>query len=102
MTDSNVPKGKGFSEEAVVRIPLNEIYSFPEHPFGVRNDEYMRETVESIRNYGVLVPVIVRPRKNGGYEMISGDIAANMLRNWQTSRRSRPWFGILIMMLPPL
>ena len=72
MTDSNVPKGKGFSEEAVVRIPLNEIYSFPEHPFGVRNDEYMRETVESIRNYGVLVPVIVRPRKNGGYEMISG------------------------------
>lgn len=72
MTDNEMPKRDGFSEEAVVRIPLEEIHSFPDHPFGVRDDEYMRETVESIRNYGVLVPVIVRPRENGGYEMISG------------------------------
>lgn len=72
MKENGLLKRDPFSEEAVVRIPLKEIHSFPDHPFGVRDDEYMRETVESIRNYGVLVPVIVRPRENGGYEMISG------------------------------
>ncbi len=72
MKENDLPKMDFFSEEAVVRIPLDEIHSFPDHPFGVRYDEYMWETVESIRNFGVLVPVIVRPRENGGYEMISG------------------------------
>lgn len=58
--------------EKIREIPLNELYPFEGHPFQVRDDEAMRETVESIRQYGVLVPAIVRPRAEGGYEMIAG------------------------------
>ena len=56
----------------IVRLPLKELHSFPDHPFKIRDDEAMSETVESIRNYGILVPAIVRPRDDGGYEIISG------------------------------
>ena len=58
--------------EKVMDIPLAELYPFPDHPFQVRDDDSMRETVESIKEYGVLVPAIVRPRTEGGYELISG------------------------------
>ena len=58
--------------EAVIEIPLTDLYSFKNHPFKVQDDERMLETAESIRNYGVLVPGIVRPRPEGGYEIISG------------------------------
>ena len=51
---------------------LKYIHPFPDHPFEVKDDEYMRETLESVKEYGVLSPVIVRPREEGGYEMISG------------------------------
>ena len=57
--------------EAVVDIPLDEISDFPDHPFKVRMDEAMMEMANSIRQYGVLVPGMVRP-KEGGYEMVSG------------------------------
>ena len=53
-------------------IPLGELHPFPDHPFGVRDDEAMEQTVESIKEYGVLVPAIARPRENGGYEIIAG------------------------------
>ena len=52
-------------------LSLIHIY-FPNHPFKVRDDEAMQETTESIRQYGVLVPAIVRPREDGGYEIIAG------------------------------
>ena len=58
--------------EEIIHLPLNSLHPFPAHPFQVRDDEAMRETVESIKEYGVLVPIIVRPREEGGYEIISG------------------------------
>ncbi|MEA5143316.1 MAG: ParB/RepB/Spo0J family partition protein [Oscillibacter sp.] len=56
----------------VTDMPLSELHPFPDHPFQVRDDDAMKETVESIKEYGVLVPAIVRPRADGGYELISG------------------------------
>lgn len=58
--------------EKVMDMPLSELHPFPDHPFQVRDDDSMKETVESIKEYGVLVPAIVRPRADGDYEMISG------------------------------
>lgn len=58
--------------ETIKDIPLGELHPFPDHPFGVRDDDAMQETVESIREYGVLVPAIARPLEDGGYELIAG------------------------------
>ena len=58
--------------EEIKEILLGELHPFPDHPFGVRDDEAMTQTVESIKEYGVLVPAIARPREDGGYEIISG------------------------------
>ena len=58
--------------EKVVRIPLTELHPFPNHPFHVRDDEAMQNTVDSIKEYGVLTPGIVRPREDGGYEIVTG------------------------------
>ena len=60
------------SRETVVDIPLEEISDFPDHPFKVRMDEAMMEMADSIRRYGVLVPGMVRPKPEGGYEMVAG------------------------------
>ena len=59
-------------EDKITLLPLSKLYDFPNHPFKVRDDEAMQETAESIRQYGVLVPAIVRPREDGGYEIIAG------------------------------
>lgn len=59
-------------KEVVQEIDLLELHPFKKHPFQVRVDEEMMKTVESIVEYGVLTPAIVRPRKQGGYEIISG------------------------------
>ena len=59
-------------EDKITLLPLSELHDFPNHPFKVRDDEAMQETTESIRQYGVLVPAIVRPREDGGYEIIAG------------------------------
>ncbi len=59
-------------EDRITLLPLSELHDFPDHPFKVRDDEAMQETTESIRQYGVLVPAIVRPREDGGYEIIAG------------------------------
>lgn len=58
--------------EEIKEILLGELHPFPDHPFGVRDDEAMEQTVESIKEYGVLVPAIARPREDGGYEIIAG------------------------------
>ena len=58
--------------EKVIQIPLADLHPFKNHPFKVQDDEKMQDTAESIREYGVLVPAIVRPREEGGYEIISG------------------------------
>ena len=56
----------------IVNIPLSQLHDFPNHPFKVRDDEKMEETVESVKAYGVLVPAIVRQRPDGEYEIVSG------------------------------
>ena len=58
--------------EKIVEIPLTELFPFEGHPFSVRDDEAMKETVESVKEVGVVVPAIARPREGGGYELISG------------------------------
>jgi ParB family chromosome partitioning protein len=58
--------------EHVIMLPLESIHPFKNHPFRIVDDEEMQKTAESIREYGVLVPAIVRPLENGEYEMISG------------------------------
>lgn len=60
------------SREKVVEIPLSELHPFKDHPFKVKDDEAMIETADSIRQYGVLVPAIVRPDAGGGYELVAG------------------------------
>lgn len=56
----------------MVRLPLTDLHPFPDHPFQVRDDEEMRETIQSVKEYGVIVPAIVRPREEGGYEIVAG------------------------------
>lgn len=58
--------------EGIIDVPLSELYPFRDHPFKVKDDDKMQETAESIREYGVLVPALARPRAGGGYELISG------------------------------
>lgn len=59
-------------EEKIQEIPIVELYEFPGHPFQVQEDEAMQELAESIKEYGVLLPGIVRRRSEGGYEILSG------------------------------
>ena len=58
--------------EQVQQIPIGELFPFKNHPFRVLDDESMQRTVESVEQYGVLSPLIARPRPEGGYEIISG------------------------------
>ena len=58
--------------EQVQQIPIGELFPFKNHPFKVLEDESMQRTVESVEQYGVLSPLIARPRPEGGYEIISG------------------------------
>lgn len=60
------------SRQRVVELPLSELHPFRNHPFKVADDEKMQDTAQSIREHGVLVPAIVRPRKEGGYEIVAG------------------------------
>ena len=60
------------NQEYVKEISIYEITNFPDHPFKVKMDDKMLETIESVRDHGVLVPALVREKTTGGYEMISG------------------------------
>ena len=64
--------GVGKNEEQPVKIAVTELHEFRNHPYYVIDDEDMHELVESIEKEGVLIPLIARPMKNGGYELISG------------------------------
>ena len=59
--------------EQVQQIPIGELFPFKNHPFKVLDDEAMQRTVESVAQYGVLAPLLARPRPEGGYEIISGN-----------------------------
>ena len=58
--------------EQIQQIPITELHPFKNHPFKVLDDEAMQRTVESVAQFGVLAPLVVRPREEGGYEIISG------------------------------
>lgn len=65
----------GTSEEiaaGISEVSLGSLYSFPNHPFQVKDDKKMEDLPESIKQYGVLVPGIVRMRESGGYELVAG------------------------------
>ena len=68
-TEENRQEGQ---REQVQQIPIGELFPFKNHPFKVLDDESMQRTVESVEQYGVLSPLIARPRPEGGYEIISG------------------------------
>lgn len=59
-------------QEQIQRLALSELHPFKDHPFRVLDDDRMMETVESVKEYGVLVPIIARPLADGGYEIVSG------------------------------
>ena len=63
---------QGEQREQVQQIPIGELFPFKNHPFKVLDDDSMSDTVESVKQYGVLAPLIARPRPEGGYEIISG------------------------------
>ena len=58
--------------EKIQIFPLTELHPFRNHPFQVRDDDEMDKMVDSIKEYGVMTPAIVRPRKDGGYEIVAG------------------------------
>lgn len=60
------------NREKIIELPLTELFPFKDHPFKVIDNESMLETAESIKQYGVLVPAIARPRDDGGYELVAG------------------------------
>lgn len=59
-------------QEKIVDIPLSELHPFKNHPFKIKDDDALLETAKSIKQHGILVPAIERPREEGGYELISG------------------------------
>ena len=61
-----------FSIERAIPIPINKLFDFPNHPFRVQNDEEMQKMVETIKENGILQPLIVRQKEDGNYEIISG------------------------------
>ena len=72
MSKSNSPPKQDQPDEQIVRIPLTELHSFPDHPYGIREDQAMQDIVDSVKVNGVVVPAIVRPRPEGGYEIVAG------------------------------
>ena len=63
---------EGPGREKVQMIALNELHPFANHPFKVKDDESMADTLESVKQYGVLVPAIARPLEECGYELVAG------------------------------
>lgn len=60
------------TQPRIQEIPIDQIDDFPNHPFKVRMDDSMMEMAESVKQHGILVPAIVRPKENGHYEMVAG------------------------------
>ena len=72
MSKESLPPNQIYTTEQIVRIPLTELHSFPNHPYGIREDQAMQDTMDSVKLNGVVVPAIVRPRAKGGYEIVAG------------------------------
>ena len=72
MMKESSPSKRSQAAEQIICIPLNELHPFPAHPYGIREDQAMLDTMESVRLTGVVVPAIVRPRDEGGYEIVAG------------------------------
>ena len=72
MSQSTSPPKQKQPAEQIVRISLIELHPFPDHPYGIREDQAMQDTVDSVKQNGVVVPAIVRPRTEGGYEIVAG------------------------------
>ena len=66
------PEASAQTAEQILRVPLTELHPFPDHPYGIREDQAMQDTVDSVKQSGVVVPAIVRPRAEGGYEIVAG------------------------------
>ena len=66
------PSKRSQDAEQIVRIPMNELHPFPAHPYGIREDQAMQDIADSVKQNGVVVPAIVRPRAEGGYEIVAG------------------------------
>ena len=79
--------------EQVQQIPIGELFPFKNHPFKVLDDDSMSDTVESVKQYGVLSPLIARPRPKGG-------TAVNTLRSWPDWKPCRSLCARWTMMLP--
>lgn len=62
----------GAAPEQIQKIPITELFPFKDHPFSVVDDKRMMEMVESVKEFGVMIPLIARPLDGGGYEIISG------------------------------
>ena len=67
--------------EKIQILPLSELHPFEGHPFQVRDDEEMDKMVDSVKEYGVMTPAIVRPRRDGGYEIVAGHRQKKMCAN---------------------
>ena len=76
------------AKEQRTEMPLSDLHPFEGHPFKVLDDELMEQTVESIRQIGVVSPLIVRPDPEGGFEILS-DTADFMQRSWQAWKQCR-------------
>jgi ParB family chromosome partitioning protein len=68
----DTPSGASKQPEKIITVSVSELYPFPNHPFKVTRDEALSELAASIREFGIMTPALVRPRKEGGYEIISG------------------------------
>jgi ParB family chromosome partitioning protein len=85
--------------ENVRDIAITEISDFPNHPFKVKTDDKMLEMVDSVKEHGVLIPALVRPKPDGGYEMVAGH-RRKMASSWQGERICLVWYAVCQMMKP--
>ena len=69
---SNGNSNTHFDAERIISLPLDQLHPFPNRPYGIREDQAMQDTMDSVKQNGVVVPAIVRPRAEGGYEIIVG------------------------------
>ena len=69
---SNGNSNTHFDAERIISLPLDQLHPFPNRPYGIREDQAMQDTMDSVKQNGVVVPAIVRPRAEGGYEIIAG------------------------------
>ena len=69
---SNGNSNTHFDAERIISLPLDQLHPFPNRPYGIREDQAVQDTMDSVKQNGVVVPAIVRPRAEGGYEIIAG------------------------------